>query len=276
MQLLLVRHAESVDNAKKLWAGVTDSGLTNHGMAQVQRLAEHIASDEVCKASKITHVFSSDLQRARITAEGICAALSSNVGEKVLKPTLAANLRERDFGSLEGVRSMKDHDLTQPELRTCEDPSRTWKDCESDTSMRARVEDFFNEHLRTILGLESDDYDDDQVVIIVAHGLILRVLWYYLFGLFLPENVAFDIHDYTAWPEDTFRPSWSNTGFLNLRIVPSGSELEGLPQIVLRDWRMKVQASNYTDHLNGLRRTRGGIGSAAHDKKQKHIKDFFR
>lgn len=257
-------------------AGVTDSALTNHGMAQVQRLAEHIASDEVCKASHITHIFSSDLQRARITAEGICAALSSTSGEGVLKPTLARALRERDFGSMEGVRSMKDDGQNHPESGIDEDLSQKWKSCESEISMRSRAETFFNEHLRAILDLESDHHDDNQVVIIVAHGIILRVFWYYLSGLFLPENIVFDIHDYPIWSEDTFRPSWSNTGFLNLCIVPSGSEPEGLPQFLLRGWHMKVQASNYIDHLNGLRRTRGGIGSAAHDKKQKQIKDFFR
>ncbi|CAG8144746.1 unnamed protein product [Penicillium olsonii] len=257
-------------------AGVTDSALTNHGMAQAQRLAKHIASDEVCNSSQITHIFSSDLQRARVTAEGICAALVANPGKSPWKPILATSLRERDFGSLEGVRSISDHELSQSEPRLDDGSSKGWKNCESDISMKSRVETFFDEHLQSMLDLDADDYEGNQVVIIVAHGIILRVFWNYLLGLFYPENVVFDIQDYSTKLEETFRPSWSNTGFLDLLISPLGPKLEGLPQFTLGGWQMKVQASNYTNHLHGLRRTKGGIGSAAHDRKQKQIKDFFR
>ncbi|CAG8292227.1 unnamed protein product [Penicillium salamii] len=245
-------------------------------MAQVQRLAKHIASDEVCGPSQITHIFSSDLQRAKVTAEGICAALVPNPSKPSLKPTLAATLRERDFGSMEGVRSTNDYELSHLETRLDEGAIKVWKDSESDVSMKSRVTAFFNEHLRSMLDLDSEDYADDQVVIVVAHGIILRVLWNFLLGLFLPENIVFDIHDYSTRLGDTFRPSWSNTGFLDLLITPSDLKAEGLPQFTLRGWQIKVQASNYTTHLDGLRRTKGGIGSAAHDKKQKQIKDFFR
>lgn len=38
---------------------------------------------------------------------------------------------------------------------------------------------------------------------------------------------------------------------------------------------MKVLATNQVEHLEGLIRQKGGIGSMAHDDKQKGIKEFF-
>lgn len=258
-------------------AGVTDSALTNHGMAQIDRLAEHIVSGKVCEPSQIKRVFSSDLQRARKTAEGICTALSAKPDQKGLRPILTGALRERDFGNMEGERSMDSYELSNPSIGG--EHFQAWKDCETESSMRSRVESFFNEHLRSMLDLEfheSDhEYDKKQAVIVVAHGIILRVLWEYLLGLFNPEDVGFNLHQHSTLPRDNCRPPWSNTGFLNLLIAPSTPKPQPPPLSQMPGWHMEIQAFNYTEHLTGLRRTRGGIGSAMHDRKQKQIKDFF-
>lgn len=243
-------------------------------MAQIDRLTEHIASDKVCKSSKITHVFSSDLQRARITAEGICTAVSLKSNAMPVRPLLKETLRERDFGAMEGMHSIESYELSHS--HPGHEIFEKWKDCESESSMKLRVEAFFNEHLQPMLSLDSGYYDKEQVVIVVAHGIILRVLWNYLLETFHPGNVSFDIDDLSTWSRDTCRPSWSNTGFLNLFIAPPAQKFESPSFSKIHGWCMKVQAFNYTAHLNGLRRTRGGIGSAVHDTKQKQIKDFFR
>jgi len=38
---------------------------------------------------------------------------------------------------------------------------------------------------------------------------------------------------------------------------------------------LKIVATNVTTHLDGLKRQQGGIGSAAHDAKQKDIRSYF-
>lgn len=45
---------------------------------------------------------------------------------------------------------------------------------------------------------------------------------------------------------------------------------------VLNGWSTFVQVVNSKDHLNGLKRTRGGIGSAKHDNSQQNIESFFK
>lgn len=39
--------------------------------------------------------------------------------------------------------------------------------------------------------------------------------------------------------------------------------------------RHRVVTFAQADHLNGLKRTRGGVGSSAHDEKQRGLKEFF-
>ena len=52
--------------------------------------------------------------------------------------------------------------------------------------------------------------------------------------------------------------------------LPPPFDGESLPEM-----RVKVLATNQVEHLEGLIRQKGGIGSMAHDDKQKGIKEFF-
>ncbi|KAF3187923.1 hypothetical protein TWF106_002173 [Orbilia oligospora] len=67
MKILFIRHGETTDNLRHVYAGVTDSSLTSHGVLQTARLASHIGST----IPPITHIFSSPLSRAKKTAEAI-------------------------------------------------------------------------------------------------------------------------------------------------------------------------------------------------------------
>lgn len=55
------------------------------------------------------------------------------------------------------------------------------------------------------------------------------------------------------------------------KAAPSSEE----PQI-LAGWTTLVRAIDRKDHLTGLKRQRGGIGSSAHDKGQKKLDGFFK
>ncbi|KAK6528514.1 hypothetical protein TWF281_009755 [Arthrobotrys megalospora] len=67
MKILFIRHGETTDNLRHVYAGVTDSSLTSHGVLQTARLATHLGTT----IPPITHIFSSPLSRARRTAEAI-------------------------------------------------------------------------------------------------------------------------------------------------------------------------------------------------------------
>jgi broad specificity phosphatase PhoE len=88
--LLLVRHGETDWNAEGRLQGHTDTPLNELGRRQARALAEELAGDG------IEAVYSSDLARARETAEIVGARLG-------LPVALEPDLRERDWGTWEGL-----------------------------------------------------------------------------------------------------------------------------------------------------------------------------
>lgn len=90
--VLLARHGETNDNVAPLrFQGFTDTPLNETGRRQAAELAEKVAA----ATEPIASLWSSDLSRARETAE--------IVGERIgLTPTLDARLREGARGRWEG------------------------------------------------------------------------------------------------------------------------------------------------------------------------------
>jgi probable phosphoglycerate mutase len=220
-------------------------------MAQINCLAQHFASSP----TKFTAVFSSDLSRARITAECICRAQVSPKDEVPLKPVLARNLREKDFGSME-CRVWK----AAPPTPLPSD----WTVPESRISMRHRAKLFFDEYLLPLL---MRDLDGQHKIAVVAHGLILQELWSHLIELFVPADSELTI--------PYRRPMWSNTGYMTVLIRPKATE-KSLSPVPMPGFAVVVLGVDDKKHLVSLRRTGGGLASAAHDRKQRKIDQFFR
>ena len=223
-----------------------------------------------------------------------------------MTPILTPDLREKDFGSLEGVHWQSNSTVSSGQRARpaqSNNASSTHKESESVDSMRRRVTSFLDEHFLPLL------FDAPKIetnVAIVSHGIILRVLWNRIVELFDPMtiSVAPGIATWDNGPAALFSPSWSNTGFMTFLIrsgqVSSSSERrldpivsnitsqssvtnDSLPgqnssniDVLLKGWLLKILAVDRKEHLSGLHRTRGGIGSATHDTRQKRIDQFFK
>ncbi len=247
MRLLLIRHGETVDNVAGNFAGVTDSALTAHGVLQTERLAAHLAAR--FPPSSVRAIFTSDLQRAARTAAAVGLACGRGDGAEI-PLQVTPLLRERDFGALEGVP-----------FRRCR--ANIEDVAESGASMRARARRFLHESLLPWL----HPCDDDDVYIVVAHGLLLPQIYACLMDSVPPGKFTLDTALMTDTGAPPLRPFWLNTAYLELMIralVPGAAAL-----------RMHVVRVNCTVHLKNLRRTRGGIGSAPHDDRQKTIQCYF-
>jgi hypothetical protein len=216
-------------------------------------------------AVKLEHVFASDLSRAVITAEGICNATSVNemsVAQVMVTPLL----REQHFGSREGVRI---HAATSTSTIEPEP-------AETEISMRTRANMFLEEYLFPVL-LSHYDETEDSAIAIVAHGIILRVLWNCFVHAFPPGSVSYspEVAASLTTRGGVLVPFWSNTGYMELtvrRSFPGASGMESL----LSGWTITVLSVDNKTHLRDLRRTRGGIGSLQHDSKQRSIESFFK
>lgn len=89
-QLILIRHGETLWNTERRMQGQLDSPLTGRGLWQAQQLAARLRS------LPFTSLYSSDLPRARLTAQCIADATGHAIVDD-------ERLRERHFGVFEGL-----------------------------------------------------------------------------------------------------------------------------------------------------------------------------
>jgi 2,3-bisphosphoglycerate-dependent phosphoglycerate mutase len=92
--LYVVVHPEATHHLDKIVGGWFDSALTRRGMADARRIAAALAA--VIPPDADAALFSSDLLRARQTAEPLAAQLGLDVH-------LDPDLRERSYGASEGA-----------------------------------------------------------------------------------------------------------------------------------------------------------------------------
>lgn len=152
--LYLVRHGQSTWNATGRWQGQADPPLSDHGRAQAFALAGNFPD------AAVTHVVTSDLGRARATAEPIAARFG-------VEPVVDADLREIDVGSWSGK--------TRDEIRAEDAASLElyfqgqvgWTGGESYEAHETRS----GRAARSLEGLDSDG-----AVIAVTHGGTMRAL----------------------------------------------------------------------------------------------------
>ena len=140
--IILVRHGETIDNARQIMQGQTQGELNEKGREQARQVAERLLVEPV------DAVVASDLNRAIQTAEIIAAPHGLPVRTTKL-------LRERDWGSFTG--------RFIPDLR-----GETWPDdIESEVKLLERA--------RTFLIYITTTYPDKRVVA-VGHGIINKAI----------------------------------------------------------------------------------------------------
>ncbi len=140
--IYLVRHGETVDNARQIMQGQTQGELNEKGREQARQVAERLALEA------IDAVVASDLHRAIQTAEIIAAPHGLPV---VTTPLL----RERDWGSFTGCYI--------PDLR-----GKIWPDdIESEDALLQRAFAFLQKMTATYEG---------KRVVAVGHGIINKAI----------------------------------------------------------------------------------------------------
>jgi probable phosphoglycerate mutase len=156
-RIILIRHGETAWNAERRIQGRLDVPLSGTGIWQAARLAERLAGEP------IDAVIASDLARAWLTAQ----SLAQRIGTE---PQADARLRERDFGSFQG--------LTLDEIaRNAPDQFHAWRERdpawampggESGAAFIARVVDAAEDIVCRHPG---------RTVAVVTHGGVLDVLY---------------------------------------------------------------------------------------------------
>ena len=204
-------------------------------------------------------------------------------------------LREQDFGFYEGkpfyARPRDSHKSDKDEHRLKHQNEPGFVDVESKESMALRMSQFLQDHLLPLL--HSMNKDKDQAVAIVSHGIILSHLWRCFLRL-IPKNsvtLAPGLAVGTGGPTPLeYLGGWSNTGYLELQVLRKSSAKVGEivnrvsspfhnddnSFVMLRDYTVVIKTINGKEHLQGLKRTKGGVGSSKFDEGQKSIDTFFK
>jgi probable phosphoglycerate mutase len=173
--LYLARHGETPWNREGRWQGHTDIALNEVGFDQARALGK------LLQGHAIARVHSSDLARARQTAETAAAILG------VRDVVIDAALRERSFGIFEGL-TRDECERRHPELWTSyrADRRRVPPGAESQDALADRM------HAAVGRAVAPLHPADDAPVLIVSHGGSIRALLARVTGTMPPplENVA--------------------------------------------------------------------------------------
>ncbi|MFC1945775.1 histidine phosphatase family protein [Chloroflexota bacterium] len=162
-RLLLVRHGQTELSEEPRFWGQTDIALSEHGVAQAQRLRERL------RPVKFAAVYASDLKRTVTTAKII-------LGKRKTEITPCAELREVSFGQLEGL-TFDEIGKLYPDLVADLEMWRVsprFPGGESIPELDARLERFLP---------RLDAHAEGGTVLVVAHGGSLRRLLCHLMQL---------------------------------------------------------------------------------------------
>ncbi|KAJ4482102.1 phosphoglycerate mutase-like protein [Lentinula aciculospora] len=258
-----IRHGQSTDNVKRVWAGWKDAPLSNHGIKQATSLGNWFSD----KGVHFTAILSSTLDRAATTAEVIL----NHQPEPHPPHIKSLLLREQHFGIAEGKvwskrldhrTSIEEHYnrgvFPNPVRRSDHFPGG-----ESRDDLAVRAERAIDELLLPYV-LNPNSQQGPTHIAVISHGLFIREIVDALYRRDSGRERMLDIHR-----------SLSNTGWTKA-VVKVKRTINPTSALVSNiDLSVQITAFNEHEHLDNLVRQKGGIGSLAHDPKQKDIRGFF-
>ncbi|HJX12217.1 MAG TPA: histidine phosphatase family protein [Dehalococcoidales bacterium] len=162
-RLFLVRHGRTkLYKADRFW-GKTDIALSNTGIRQAEQLRDRLVRE------KVMTVYTSQLSRARLTAEIIAAGLDVAVHK-------LAELNELNFGYVEGL-TFGEITRLHPELA---EELMNWEP--RPTFPGGETLDALNDRVRVFLD-RLEKHEAGETVVVVAHAGTLRLIICNLLGL---------------------------------------------------------------------------------------------
>jgi probable phosphoglycerate mutase len=176
-EILLIRHGETDWNVEKRLQGHCDIALNAEGVRQAAALG-HVLRDEPLDA-----IYSSDLQRARDTAQAIAAVRGMTLQTD-------PGLRERCFGAFEGLVHSEISERYPADFLA-------WKRRDLDaryTEGERRAEtlrEFAARALASVARVAS--MDGHQRIAVVTHGGVLDTLYRHAYGLGYEHARNFDV-----------------------------------------------------------------------------------
>ncbi len=163
MRFIIIRHGETIENAKRILTGHLPGKLSNKGKKQAQRLALRLRREHIYR------IYSSDLKRAVDTTKAIARYHKALI-------IYTKELREQNYGIYQG--------RTLEEFLTKHKNDRTFKSDgeESLYELRRRVKKF-------LIKLEEDRELSSKTVLVSTHAGVARSIFSILTNVPIREAI---------------------------------------------------------------------------------------
>lgn len=174
MNIYLLRHGETEENKNKFYYGKLDVSLNENGKIQAKKVKEFL------REINFDIVYTSERSRTKETAGLV-------VGGKYDKFVVDKRINEMDFGDFEGKGYIEIQKQYPKEYETW---NNNWKEFsppggESYMNFYKRVREFMEQLLK----------QDNENVLIVTHGGIIRTIFCYVLGGKLDNFWKFSSHN---------------------------------------------------------------------------------
>ena len=158
MTCYLIRHGRDDDSVRGGWSS---SPLTDEGILETEALAQRIFNS---RDMNIARIFSSDLPRAKQTAEIISSKIDLDI-------EFLPQFRETNNGALAGMKNV----LAAQKYPNLYWNTLEWNECypdgESPHQFFDRISSAWKDFKQSLKGLDGN-------VILVTHGGVINVIWH--------------------------------------------------------------------------------------------------
>jgi len=264
ISITFVRHGESTDNLRSVWAGWEDAPLSNHGMNQARAVGKSLSQ------TPFIAIHASDLKRAYTTAQAIHDAQPT-------PPPFDSSplLREQHFGVAEGKPwslhvepglSLEEH-YAKGIYPVIFNRTDKFPEGESLDDLARRAEEAIEKFVMPHVWEAARRGKRGVHVAVVSHGLCISEL----IAALMRRNV-------TGGGSANKYKGLLNTAWTRVAIDVQGTKGEEpleFPDSDPPPLTMKVTDVNRHEHIDNIVRQKGGVGSAAYDPKQADIRAFF-
>ncbi|KAI0823927.1 phosphoglycerate mutase-like protein [Trametes gibbosa] len=272
LTVTFIRHGESTDNLRSVWAGWKDAPLSNHGKsAHPAKCITSKALGQSLSGTRFAAIYASPLKRALWTGQAVQEA------QPEPKPPLETSLllREQHWGVAEGQPWQWGHTagLTLEEHFAKElypvlhERWQKFPEGESLDDLFERAKKAVDELVMPQVWHAAREGKTGVHIAVASHGLCISEL--------VPALVIKDASG--VHPGEKFR-GLQNTAWTRVTVDVQGAK-EGERLEFSDDDPPKLQVRvtdfNCHEHLAEVKRQKGGIGSAGYDPKQKDIRAFF-
>lgn len=199
MEIILVRHGDEIEGYRGGWSNIS---LSEEGIAKASKLAKYLK--ENVEKYKVSKIISSDLNRAKMTAEIISKELNIDV-------SLDERLRENNNGLLAGMKHEDANKMFPGIFFNTLEFEQKFPGGESAKDFYERIEKSFYQILK--------ENNNEERIMIVTHGGVASIILHILLDI--------------PWSNKDIKYKMKNTEIVRIK-VESGKyyvERVGLPHL---------------------------------------------